>query len=316
MSLISVVNRANPIESITTILSAPVSGTSTIKSLTSQISQYIYILTDTVAGPGGFPAANANLRRVDTTDRTPSNMYTNLGSTTVDMAVYTSGNNTFFILGGSTVKISQIGDATNNYNFLNGSSSTLSAKYLYVKPSTTTLFYTGTSDSKVSNTTLSVGSSPNFTLTWDSGTEVNSNTDIVKILSSPTGNIYYVVSAYEGSSPPTFYLGGSDGRGYTQVTGVPLYGGVNYDLITDAEFDSSGNVWFTGRSGADGGGATYTYFLKKFVFNSDSTTAGSVTSTITLPNIVARGLFIENSSGSGFYSGSTNVNYINPINTY
>ena len=313
MSLISVVNRANPIESITTILSATVTGTSTIKSLTSQISQYIYILTDTVAGPGGFPAANANLRRVDTTDRTSSNMYTNLGSTTVDMAVYTSGNNTFFILGGSTVKISQIGDATNNYNFLNGSSSTLSAKYLYVKPSTTTLFYTGTSDSKVSNTTLSVGSSPNFTLTWDSGTEVNSNTGIVKILSSPTGNIYYVVSAFGGSSPPTFYLGGSDGTGYTQVTGVPLYSGYNYDLITDAEFDSSGNVWFTGRSGSS---APYTYFLKKFVFDSGSTSAGSVTSTITLPNVVARGLFIENTSGSGCYSGSTNVNYINPINTY
>jgi hypothetical protein len=314
MSLISVVNRANPLESITNILSASVSGTSAIKSLTSQLSQYIYILTDTVAGPGGFPAANANLRRVDTTDRTPSNMSTNLGSNTVDMAVYTSGNNTFFILGGTTTKISQIGNTTSNYSLIDGSSNALSSKYLYVKPSTTTLFYTGTSDSKVSNTTLSIGSSPDFTLTWGSGSEVNSNTDVVKILSSPTGNIYYIVSLYSGSSPPTFYFGSSDGTGYTQVTGVPFNdGSTSFDLIIDAEFDSSGNVWFSGRSGSS---PPFTYFLKKFVFNSGSTTAGSVTSTKTLTNIPARGLFIENTTGSGCYSGTNNVNYINPINTY
>jgi hypothetical protein len=317
MSLISIVNRANPLASITNLVSdTSISNSSTIKSLTSQISQYIYVLTDTVAGPGGFPAANANLKRIDTSARTSSNMSTSLGSTTVDMAVYTSGNNSYFILGGTTSKISQIGDVTSNYNLLNGSSTALSSKYLYVKPSTTTLFYTGTSDSKVSNTTLSVGSSPNFTLTWDSGSQVNSDTGVVKILSSPTsGIIYYIVSAFGGTSPPTFYSGGSDGTGYTQVTGVPFYNNsTSYEVIRDAEFDSSGNIWFTGL--VSNGPPPYTYFLKKFVFDSGSSTAGSVTTTSTLTNAVTRGLFIENTTGSGCYTSSSNAHYINPINTY
>ena len=315
MSLISIVNRANPLASITNLVSdTSISNSSTIKSLTSQISQYIYVLTDTVAGPGGFPSANANLKRIDTSARTSSNMSTSLGSTTVDMAVYTSGNNSYFILGGTTSKISQIGDVTSNYNLLNGSSTALSSKYLYVKPSTTTLFYTGTSDSKVSNTTLSVGSSPNFTLSWGSGSEVNSNTGVVKILSSPTGNIYYLVSAFGGTSPPTFYSGGSDGTGYTQVTGVPFFdGSTTFDIIIDAEFDSSGNVWFSGRSGQI---PPFTYFLKKFVFDSGSSTAGSVTTTSTLTNAVTRGLFIENTTGSGCYTSSSNAHYIVPISTY
>jgi hypothetical protein len=314
MSLISIVNRANPLASITNLVSdTSISNSSTIISLTSQISQYIYVLTDTVSGPGGFPSANANLKRIDTGARTSSNISSSLGSTTVDMAVYKSGNNSYFILGGTTVKVSQIGDVTSNYNLLNGSSSTLSARYVYVK--SPKLFYTGTSDSKVSNTTIVTGSSPNFTLTWDSGSQVNSDTGVVKILSSPTsGIIYYVVSAFGGTSPPTFYSGGSDGTGFTQVTGVPFFdGSTTFDIINDAEFDSSGNVWFSGRSGQT---PPFTYFLKKFVFNSGSSTAGSVTSTSTLTNAVTRGLFIENTTGSGCYTSSSNAHYIVPISTY
>jgi hypothetical protein len=316
MSLISIVNRANPLASITNLVSdTSISNSSTIISLTSQISQYIYVLTDTVAGPGGFPSANANLKRIDTGARTSSNISSSLGSTTVDMAVYKSGNNSYFILGGTTVKVSQIGDVTSNYNLLNGSSSTLSARYVYVK--SPKLFYTGTSDSKVSNTTIVTGSSPNFTLTWDSGSEVNSNTGVVKILSSPTsGIIYYIVSAFGGTSPPTFFSGGSDGTGYTQVTGVPAYNPMvsTYEVIRDAEFDSSGNIWFTGL--VSNGPPPFTYFLKKFVFDSGSSTAGSVTSTSTLTNAVTRGLFIENTTGSGCYTSSSNAHYIVPISTY
>jgi hypothetical protein len=313
MSLVSVVNRANSNGTYSRLGSTTnASNATSIKLVSGSDPRFVFAFVQ--MGTDG----DIRLRRYELTNEAGisninSNYYTSASN---DMAIYTGdpdgGTRIFTTNNGNNTFVSSVTD-TNNYTLVTNDENVtnLTAKIIHAKPSSTTVYYVEAGDSKVYSATIVSSGASSYTLNWSGGTKIRDETTVSKIISSPGGDIYYLSLE---SSVMTIRFGGSAGTSFTQVTGLPGNIGLNNDdYITTAEFDPSGNLWMTGSNVNN---STTTYFLKKYVFNSGSKTAGSVTSTQSIANAPIKGLLITNIYGNGYYAAANGMYFTNPLPYY
>ena len=305
MSLVSVVNRANSNGTYTRLGNTTNASNATSIKLAPDIDPVFVYAFVQFSTDGDIKLRRFNITNAAATNDMDSNYYT---SPSNDMAIYTghpsAGTKILTTSAGNVTKYSGLTGTNNGALTTRDENLTnLTARVIHAKPSSTTLYYVEAADSKVYTTTIILDG---LAFYWEGASKIRDDTTVNKIFSSPGGDIYYV--SVEGGIS-TIRFGGSDGASFTQLTGLPgTIGSGNVDYITTAEFDPSGNLWM---SGSNINNSITTYFLKKYVFNSGSKTAGSVTSTQTIDNAPSRGLLITNSSGDGYYSSANGIYYTN-----
>jgi len=315
MSLVSVVNRANSNGTYVRLGSTTNASNATSIKLVSGIDPVFVFAFVQMGTDEDIKIRRFNITNASATSNINNNSayYT---SSSNDMAIYTGdpdgGTRIFTTNNGNLTYVSSVVGVANNYSLVtrDETPSNLTARIIHAKPSSTTIYYVETEDSKVYTSTIvssgGTGQPPFYTLNWSGKTRIRDDTTVSKIISSPDGDIYYLSLEL---TVMTIRFGDSDGTSFTQVTGLPGTIGINNDdYITTAEFDPSGNLWMTGSNVNN---STTTYFLKKYVFNSGSKTAGSVTSTQSIANAPIKGLLITNSYGDGYYAAANGIYYTN-----